>query len=192
VLEKYFLQASSNVVLVNRILLIVIAMLVAVSFLNYQQAKNYIDQARIILVTPNMAVDESTMIITSSGASDDYLRKVTRYALGLFLNYTPADIASQYEELLRLYSPATYEEERLALMDLRDRVMESSRITSSFIIEEINHDQASKTLAVKGFRTRVSREGTMMKLQEAVIQNYTLEYDIKNGRLYVLRIRNKQ
>jgi len=62
VLEKYFLQASSNVVLVNRILLIVIAMLVAVSFLNYQQAKNYIDQARIILVTPNMAVDESTMI----------------------------------------------------------------------------------------------------------------------------------
>lgn len=181
-LEKY-IQASSNVVALNRVLIIIIGLLAIMSIFNYQLAKSLQGEQKIILITPGMAAGDG-YVMTGNVASDTYLVQMARYSMGLFLNYTPTSVSQQFEELVRLYSPSTYEVERAALMDLKERVQQSLRITSTYVVEDVIKEDQGR-LTIKGKRTRFSQD----KISNSFSQDYRLEYEIKNGKFYILKIR---
>lgn len=181
-LTKY-MQASSNVVALNRVLLVVVALLSILSVFNYQLAMSLKNEQKTVLLSPNMAADDA-YVITGNTANKRYLIKMARYALGLFLNYSPTNVSEQFEELVLLYSPTSYEVERQALMDLKERVQRSLRITSTFVIEDVIKDMEGQ-LTVKGQRTRFNKD----KVTQTLEQSFRIEYEIKNGRFYILRIR---
>ena len=182
-LIKTFEQASSNVVALNRILLIVVGLMVPVSFYNYKLATSLKDEQRTVILTPTM-LTENALIITGTDANNQYLRKMARDIMNLFLNYTPATISSQYEELVRLYHPDTYDVERAALMNLKDRVRKSLRITSGFVPTDYIKMKKG-VLRVVGIRTRISKDKVLKNTEK----KYKIEYKITNGKFYLLRIR---
>ena len=182
-LLKTFVQASSNVVAVNRLLLIVIGLLSLMSIFNYQLATSLKNEQRTVILTPGMAAQDG-YVITGESANDNYLIEMARYTMTLFLNYSPTSISTQFEELVRLYSPRTFEEERQALMDLKDRVQRSLRITSTFVVEDVVKNKPGELL-VTGQRTRFSKD----KITQSYEQKYRIEYEIVNGRFYIIRIR---
>lgn len=185
-LLKTFVQASSNVVALNRILVVVICILAVMSIFNYRLALTFKDEQKTHLLTPGM-MSEDAYVVTGKTANKKYLVQMARYSMGLFLNYTPTSIASQFEELVRIYSPRSYEVERSALMDLKQRVERSLRITSTFVIEDVIMEKDG-SLLIKGQRTRFNKTKVTQSLEE----RYKLEYEIVNGRFFIKKIRKEK
>ena len=70
-------------------------------------------------------------------------------------------------------------------MDLKERVQQSLRITSTYVVEDVIKEDQGR-LTIKGKRTRFSQD----KISNSFSQDYRLEYEIKNGKFYILKLRD--
>lgn len=179
------MQRSSNVAGENRLLrffIIVIGAAVLVnSFFVYTSARHQ----RTILVPIGL---NSRVEVLDDNASDDYLKFVTRYAIGLALNYTPATVRQQFGELLALYYPDAFPEAKKTFYGLADTV-ETAKVTNSFYIQSIHVDRAKGIIEATGLKRQSAED---RKVIEDVLTTYELGYRITEGRFMLTDFKEKE
>lgn len=181
-----FVQKTSNLQLKNqmyRFAVIVIALAVVVnSYYTYR----FLNEQRIVVIPPG-GLDEKVSVWTGGG-DEAYLKMMTRYAMGLYLTYSPATVRNQYAELLSLYHPASYDEGKTALYDLASKV-EISNVISVFTlsgIEYLNKARNILEIEAKGVRSLYSKG---QKLDEKT-SSFFMTVIFENGRFYITEVKD--
>ena len=173
---KIYMQKLSNVMAENRLLKFVVAVIglavIANCFFTFNMAKH----ERTILVPAGL---NSRVEVADNYASDGYLDLMTRYALGLALNYTTATAREQFGELLTLYSPGAFPEARKTFYSLADTV-ETAGVSSAFFIGSIKVDRSRGVIEATGVSRQFAQDGGPLGPDRQT--TYELSYRISDGR----------
>ena len=173
---KIYMQRLSNVMAENRLLKLVVAVIglavLANCFSTYTMAR----RERTILVPAGI---NRRVEVTDAGASDGYLDLMTRYALGLALDYTPVTAREQFGEILALYSPEAFPEARKTFYSLADTV-ETADVSSAFFIGSIKVDRLKGVIEATGVSRQFAQDGSPLGPDKET--TYELSYRISDGR----------
>ena len=173
---KIYMQRLSNVMAENRLLKLVVVVIglavIANCFFTFNMAKH----ERTILVPAGL---NSRVEVTDGQASDGYLDLMTRYALGLALDYTPATARQQFGEFLTLYSPGAFPEARKAFYSLADTV-ETAGVSSAFFIGSIKVGRAKGVIDATGVSRQFAQDGSPLGPDNE--STYEMTYRISDGR----------
>jgi conjugal transfer pilus assembly protein TraE len=154
--------------------------LVVNAFVTYSLSK----RARTIIVPP---VVNARFEISGYRLSDDYVKLMTRYIMGLAANYTPTTARNNFDELLGLYDPDTHGEGKKTLYKLADTV-ETAHVTGSFFIQKITIDENKRQILVEGQKRLTANE---KKVEEGP-ETYIIDYGNNNGRFAITNLSRKQ
>lgn len=182
-MNKY-IEQRNNLIANNRLLKLAVVMiglgLVVNAFVTYSLSK----RARTIIVPP---VVNARFEISGYRLSDDYVKLMTRYIMGLAANYTPTTARNNFDELLGLYDPDTHGEGKKTLYKLADTV-ETAHVTGSFFIQKITIDENKRQILVEGQKRLTANE----KKVEEGSETYIIDYGNNNGRFAITNLSRKQ
>ena len=182
-MNKY-MEQRNNLIANNKLLKLAVAMiglgLVVNAFVTYSLSK----RARTIIVPP---VVTTRFEISGSRLSDEYVKLMTRYIMGLAANYTPATARNNFDELLGLYDPDSHGEGKKTFYKLADTV-ETAHVTGSFFIQKITIDENKRQILVEGQKRLTANE---QKVEEGP-ETYVIDYGNNNGRFVVANLSRKQ
>ena len=167
--------AGSNAVLKLTVVLLFIG-LVLNAFISYSMSK----RMRTVILPP--VVDEK-IELSGTKFSDSYLRLMSRYVTGLARNYTPSSARGNFEELLTLFDPSVYAENKTRLYSLVSTV-ETARVTSVWTPDTVSWDEGKREIIVRGQRKEYVGDQKTSDAREA----YAIDYSNTNGRFAITRI----
>jgi conjugal transfer pilus assembly protein TraE len=179
-----FLQKTSNIVAENRLLKFVVVCIGLMQLVNSYMVYETYNSQRVVLVPPDL---KSRVEISGREASDEYVKEITRYALGLALSYSPATARAQFDELLALYTPEAFPEAKRAYYDLAETI-EMTGVTSVFHIHGISVSRDSSRIEVKGLKRLFAED----KKTEEGFKTYLIDYRILNSRFMIVNISEKE
>ncbi|MEN6317927.1 MAG: TraE/TraK family type IV conjugative transfer system protein [Syntrophaceae bacterium] len=165
----------------NKVLMLIVFLIGALVVINTFVTISISAKEKIILVPAGL---QTKAEIYESKANEQYLTAFTRYALGLLLNYNPATVKQQYEELLLLYDVASYPVVRTQLFNLVDTV-KTSQISSVFIPQKFVVDQGNSWIKVQGTRKIYKDDRTSAN----TLQNYQITYKIYDSKFSIIDIK---
>lgn len=175
-------QKMSNIFAENRLLKLAVFMMVLISLMNWHAIQKAMDSTKTIVV-PMGAV--GALEVGTDTASDEYLRAMSRYIVGLLGTYTASTARDQFEEILPYMSPEGYAKAKQHFDNLADRIERYPNIASVVhwsgrdplqIEGNILKIQAQKKRLVNGNATRVENI------------HYEIKYEIRMGRFYIVNI----
>lgn len=179
-----FLQKSSNVVAENRLLKFVVVVIGVAAVINAFMTYRALNYQRTVIVPP---VLKSRIEITGDRASEEYVRAFSRYIAALAFSYSPGSVKAQFDELLALYAPEVFPEEKRVLYELADRVI-TTRVTSVFFIGKLYVDGEKSQIEVAGQR----RQYVDDRKVEDIVKTYLIDYRISEGRFQLVKISEKE
>lgn len=183
---KRFLSEKDSVMDENKLLKFAVCVIGAGLLVNGFFTQKAINQVRTIIVPP---VVNEKFEIKGSEVSPEYLRVMTRYALGLALNYTASNARNQFTELLTLYSPAAYNEAKRIFLELADTI-EATKLVNTFEIHKMNLEKDKQTIEAVGVtRQLFSMQG---KTDKDGQETYVIEYSVHDGRFRIEKIYKKK
>lgn len=179
-----FLQKSANLFAENRLLKFAIVIIGGAVILNIFMTQKAFNSMRVIITPP---VVDSKMEITGYGADEQYIKKMSRYILGLALTYTPATAKKQFNELLAMFSPETFQGARQTFNEMAETV-ETTGTSSVFYIQKIVHDPDASLIEVSGLK-RQEIEGVRVQDEK---RTYAIGYRFEQGRFWITEITEKE
>ena len=178
-----YTEQKNNLIASNRLLKLAVIMLgiglVLNAFITYSLSK----RARTIIVPP---VINTRFELSGYRLSDEYVKLMTRYIMGLAANYNPSTARNNFDELLSLYDPDASAEGRKTFYKLADTV-ETAKVTASFFIHKITIDEGKRQILVEGQKRLSANEQKVEEGQEG----YVIEYANSNGRFSIVRLSQK-
>lgn len=181
---KTYLEEKLNLTVENRLLKFAITMLGIALIVNVFVTWGLVVRTRTIVVPP---VVNTRFELSGAKLSDEYVKMMARYIVSIGLNYTPSSARANFEELLGLYDPSTYEEKKREFYELAE-IVETTKVTNIFFIHRMSMDENQKQIEVQGMRKQLANEQKIKEGQET----YLIEYSNNNGRFAVVRITQKQ
>jgi len=179
----YYVEESRNLKASNKLLklaLLLISLAVVVqAFFTYAAMRHQ----KVVLVPAGLS---EKVWISGSEASEEYLKIMARYLVLLLLHYTPSNAEAQFSEFLTYVSPDSYPQLQKQLGDNLHRI-KMLNVTSTFHVQEIEHDKAKRELTVKGFLRQYAGEAKAR--DEHVV--CLIRYRIGDGRLIVDEVEQK-
>lgn len=174
-----YLQKTSNLVGENRLLkffIVVIGLAVVVNSFYVHKAMN---QQRTVII-PIGGLTER-IEVQGEVLSDSYLRLMTRYAIGLLMNYTPDRAHSQYSELLEMFSSGAYPEYKERLITLADDI-KTTKVSGLFSIQKITSH--GNEIEVSG----IKKQFLESSLVSDEVAAYRIKYEVVNGMFRLVEI----
>lgn len=165
----------------NRSLLLIVLIIGISVWINILTTISLISKENFILVPPGLQTQAG---IQKDKADEQYLIASTRSVLNLLLNYTPATIKDQYEELLMLYDADTQPATRTQFYNLVENAKMAS-VSSLFVPQKFVVNQAESWIKALGGR-KLYRQDLTEPPQTAVFQ---INYKIQNYRFIVKDIK---
>ncbi len=178
-----FLEKTANLQVKAMLWKFTVTALTIALVVNSMYTYKMLSSQRIIVIPAGL---DEKVSVTMDSADPRYLRLMTRYVMGLFLNYTEGNVRIQYGELLGLVSPERYNYFKELLSDLADKV-EQTHLVSVFHIVEIKSKKTGNKyeIEVQGNRTLWSKG---VKLEEKT-ERYLIDAEMDNARFRLLDIK---
>ena len=173
--QKVFLGEKAKTQAENKLLKFVVGAIGATVLINTLLLVTVMKHERTILVPAGL---NSRVKITDGTASDDYLKMMTRYVMGLALNYTPTTAREQFSDLLGLYSSDAFPAAKKMFYNLADTV-ETAQVSSSFYIQGIKVYMDKNIIEVTGLKREFAQDGSALNGSQQ--STYELCYRISNG-----------
>lgn len=180
--RKYLNQLSehqANNKLLMLVIIILSAGLIFNGFVSYLLSR----RARTIIVPP---VVNTQFEVSGEKLSDDYVRMMSRYIIGLVYNFNPDSAQASFEEALSLWDPAAYSERKKEFYDVLDTI-KTAHVSSSFNIQSIRIDDKAKQIEIQGQKKQYSNDSIIKNGPET----YHLTYKNINGRFYIASLRQQ-
>jgi len=181
---KTYLEEKLNLTTENRLLKFAITVLGVALIANVFVTWGLLVRTRTIIVPP---VVNTKFELSGAKFSDEYIKMMARYIVAIGLNYTPSSARANFEELLGLYDPTTYEEKKREFYELAE-IVETTKVTNIFFIHRMSIDESKKQIEIKGVRKQLANEQKIKEGQET----YLIEYSNNNGRFSIVRITQQQ
>jgi conjugal transfer pilus assembly protein TraE len=167
--------AGSNATLKIMVAALFVGLIVN-AFVSYSMSK----RVRTVILPP---VVSDRIELSGVTFSDAYLRVMARYIMGLARNYTPSSVRGNFDELLALFDPSVYAENKTRLYTLASTI-ETARVTSVWTPDTISWNEGKREIVVRGSRKEYVGEQKTSDAQES----YAIGYSNSNGRFGILRI----
>ncbi len=104
-----------------------------------------------------------------------YLLVMARFIVDSLLNYTPSTVRKQYEAVLALFDPSTYERYKKLYADFVDEA-ETASLTSTFTIYSIKVSDRRPEIHVRGRRVLYLRDSPVKQADETYMIRYRYDY----------------
>jgi conjugal transfer pilus assembly protein TraE len=183
--HKLYLSKVSNVFAENRLLKFTVVVL-GLSLLFFGvEVRQAVNNQKIILV-PLTLTDETA--IDGNSVSDDYLEKMTRYVMGLAVNYTPATARGNFDRLLKLFRPQEFPAARKTFYELASSV-EVSKNTTAFFISKISVDRKKGEIEVSGTRKQFGDSSALP--DSGGLKVYYIDYVVESGSFMITNFSEK-
>jgi conjugal transfer pilus assembly protein TraE len=179
-----FLSKTSNLFAERRVLRLMVILIGGLTALNSLLLFVVMDRQRTVLVPPGLT---SQAEVSGSTADATYLRLMGRYITALRLNYTPATVRKQFDELLPFVAPEKYPYIQKELYQTADTV-EMAGATSVFHLGDITHYPQQQSLEMPGQQELYVRD---QKTEDRRVV-YRLSYEIRDGRFWVVDFSEKE
>jgi conjugal transfer pilus assembly protein TraE len=177
-----YLQQSSNLFAANQLLRFVVIVLSAclafTSFMVYRAVRHQ----KVILIPPHMT---GTVEFVQGKPTEGYIHEISQRIINLATTYSPHTARKQFNELMVYYAPESYPEASTLWYSLAGRV-EESQVSSVFYTEKIT---------LKDNRIEVFgdlKQYTGNTRLENTTRTYWLDYQIRDGRFYLLSFKEKE
>jgi len=181
---KTYLEEKLNLTVENRLLKFAITVLGIALIVNVFVTWGLVVRTRTIVVPP---VVNTRFELSGAKLSDEYVKMMVRYIVSIGLNYTPSSARTNFEELLGLYDPSTYEEKKREFYELAE-IVETTKVTNIFFIHRMSIDENKRQIEIQGMRKQLANEQKIKEGQET----YLIEYSNNNGRFAIVHITQKQ
>lgn len=178
---KGYMNMTSAMWAENRLLKFVVVVIGVMSLWNTIQIQRSFDSQKTILIPPVMP---TPLEISGSHASESTLDAYGRYVVSLMGTFTPSTARSQFDALLTFYAPESFEEAKIQLYDLADRI-EVSLVSNTFFVQKVI--STPRELKVYGLNKQFS-EATTLGDEKRV---YLIKYKIMNGRFFLTQVRQE-
>ncbi len=170
-----YLQKTSNLVGENRLLKFFIVLIGGAVLVNSIYVHKAMDQQRTVII-PIGGLTADRLEFQGNVLSESYVRLMTRYVMGLFMDYTPDRVHSQYSELLETFSSGAYPEYKERLITLADDI-KTAKVSGSFSIQKIDHQENKDEIDVTGIRNQFLEN--VLSSNEVV--TYRIKFEVVNG-----------
>lgn len=180
--SKIFLQKTSNLFVENRLLKFVVVVLAGATIVNSVMVHKALRYQRTILIPPTMT---GTIEFVEGRPTEQYLRDIARRIASLAATYSPATARGQFDELLAFYAPEKYPNVAKEWYSLASRI-EETLVTSVFYLRKISIGE--KHMEISGDYMQFADEQRI----ESGPKTYIIEYEIRDGRFYMLSFREKE
>lgn len=174
-----YLNKTSSIWAENKLLKFVVVAIGVMVFWNTLQIQNSFDSQKTILIPPNL---RTPLEITGNQASESTLDAYSRYIIPIIGTFTPSTARKQFDLLLTFFYPDAYDEAKIQLYDLADRI-ELTLVSNSFQIEKIISSPNQHLLEIHGTNTQFS-SATIIGSEKRI---YAIKYKIIDGTFYLTR-----
>lgn len=175
-----YVQKTSNLVGENRLLKFFIVLIGVAVIVNSFYVHKAMNQQRTVII-PVGGLPGDRLEFQGDVLSDSYVRLMTRYVMGLFMDYTPNHVHSQYGELLESFSSGAYPEYKEKLTTLADDI-KTTKVSGSFSIQKITHH--GNEIDVAG----IKKQFLESSLASDEVVTYRIKYEVVNGTFRLVEI----
>ncbi len=170
-------SATSKIFAENRLIkFVLVGMVLLQVILAYSLVFALKHQRTIVLP----AVVDRPFEIRGNEYNEDYIKMMSRYLSGLFLNYTHASIEEQFSDFLKFVDPASFASTRKKMVSLMGEVTRL-RIDSSFYYQKAVLLPPGDTVSIVGRRIQRT-DGTLVS---DTMEKYLMTFDASNGKFIV-------
>jgi len=174
--EKDNLKASNNLL---KFFIIIIGFMQVVNLIwNFYLVKN----TRTIIIPAGI---DTKFEVQSNKISEEGLKQYGRYIAFLAFNYSPFNVRSQFEELLKLYDPDSLPGAKTTFYSIAEDV-EKANVTSAFYIQKMFAE--SSKIEILGTKKQYVSD---TKLKDET-ETYIIEYTVKEGKFLIKKIYLKE
>lgn len=174
---KTYLDKFDNLKAENRLLKFAVAVIGAGCVVSSVLSIMAVRHQKVILLPP--AVDKR-IVVHGSSVSPEYIELFSKYALGLFFNYTPEVFDDQIDDLLKLATPRYHSALKRETLTMKDNVKQLA-ITSVFYPKILRVNEKQQEIRIVGLLIQTA-QGQEVERDEKI---YRLKYQLINGRFYV-------
>jgi len=180
---KNYLQQSSNLFAENKLLKVGFVILLIMTVVNWQQVQNMTDKEKVVLMPMGAT---GNLWISNNAASEDYILFMTRYIMHQLGDYTAANVRSQYNELIRFFTPDQFVTAKKQLETIAKEIERFSTAAAEvfFSQKDIKHDAINQKIKIHAMKHRFLngvKAGSERK-------TYLIEYTINHGRFWIRRV----
>jgi conjugal transfer pilus assembly protein TraE len=179
-LFDFYLQKTSNLVGENRLLKFFIVLIGVAVVVNSFYVHKAMNQQRTVII-PVGGLTGERIELQGDVLSDSYVRLMSRYVMGLFMDYTPDSANGQYSELLEIFSSGAYPEYKERLITLADDI-KTTKVSGSFSIQKITHH--GDVIEVSG----IKKQFLESSLASDEVVTYRIKYEVVNGMFRLVEI----
>jgi conjugal transfer pilus assembly protein TraE len=178
--SKTYVNQLSDHQASNKLLKVTVILLTGALLLNMFMTYILSKRARTIVVPP---VINTQFEVSGDKLSDDYVRLMSRYIIGLVYNFNPDTAKASFEEALSLWDPETYSERQKEFYEMLDTI-KTAHVSSTFYIQTVRIDDKKKEIEIQGQKKQYSNDNIIRNGPET----YTIEYKNINGRFHIVRL----
>jgi len=179
-----FVQKTSNLFAVNRLLMVIVILIGGLTLFNTFMLQLALNRQAVILVPPGL---KDKVSLTANTIDESYAREMARYLVDLLLVYSPGTARQQFEEALTMIAPEQFAAYQTKLFETADTV-ELSSVSKVFYTTKMDLKQDEKIIEVSGI------EKTFVQDQKTEDQKkiYTINFMVKAGRFYVTGLSGRE
>lgn len=176
-LHKIFLNDMAKLKGENALLKFTILVLAMSCVMSAWYSYQATQMQKVVILPPTV---DKRIVISGNEVNDDYIKLFTRYAIGLFMSYTPATFMGQAADLLKLSTPDFYAILRKKVEGMDEKIRRL-QITSQFHTESIQISTNNRTIHIVGRRKQTAQGQEI----DDTRRKYKITYEILNGRFYI-------
>jgi conjugal transfer pilus assembly protein TraE len=181
---KEFLNRQAAILGANRLLKFFVIVLGIAWIANTVMVYEALHYFRVVLIPPGLDREAST---TGKSADDNYLTMQGRYLAGLVWSFSPDTIKKNYEDVLKMYSPAEYAQAKKEFYAVV-RDVTANQIASDFRVREVKIDQTQGLITLGGVRQQYIEQQRVDTSEKTLV----IKYQFSNGMFQVLEIKEKK
>jgi len=172
-----FVQRTSNLFAVNRLLMVIVVLIGGLTLFNSFMLQLALNRQAVILIPPGL---KDKVSLTAGTIDESYARQMARYLVNLLLVYSPGTVRKQFEEALTIIDPEQFAEYQTKLFETVDTV-ELSSVSKVFYTTKMQLKPDENIIEVTGI------EKTFVQDQKTEEQQkiYTIKYLVRSGRFYM-------
>lgn len=172
-----FVQKTSNLFAVNRLLMVIVVLIGGLTLFNTFMLQVALNRQAVVLVPPGLKDEVS---VTATTIDEQYAREMARYLVNLLLIYSPGTVRKQFEEALSIFDPEQFVALQARLLETADTV-EMSTVSKIFFTTKMTLKPDKNRIEITGIEKTFIQD----KKTDEVQKEYVIGYKIRAGRFYV-------
>ena len=174
--HKFYMEQLRNLLRQNGLLKVVVLANLGVTGVLGIMFNGALNNQKVIIIPSHL---QSKIEVQGNHVSEQYLKEMTRYVLGLAVSYSASSAKNQFAELLPLFNVTVYDDTRESFEKLERKIVRN-QISQIFYLSKIKFSE--NTMVVEGILRRTIKNKEVFNGKAT----FNIEYQIILGKFAIL------